>query len=131
MADNQLSLFDLLEDPNQRESVTEPRMWTLRQLCDHYYQFKRDDGCSDVFLNSIKRYLGYFTTWLKRYGVNPDREKLADLDAAVLSDYRQMLADKTHIGIVTANLYIAHVRMLLNWAEDIYGLPHPPMGVIR
>ena len=131
MGNEQLSLFDLLDEKNDRVAFVSPQQWTIEQLCERYYQFKLTDGCSGCFLDSAKRHLVYFREWLKRYGFNPASEKLSDLNSAVLSDYRQMLADNSKISVATANLYIGHVRMLLFWAEDIHGLSHPPMGVIR
>ena len=131
MSDRQLSLFDLLEDKHQHEVFALPNMWTIRQLCDKYYQFKLTDGCSCSFLNSAKRHLCYFSSWLKTYGLAPDTERLSDINSAILSDYRQSLAENTKISVVTANVYITHVRMLFFWAENMHGLRRPPMGTIR
>ena len=73
----------------------------------------------------------YFIDWLKEHGFNATEKKLLDLNSAILSDFRQMLANNSKISTATANLYLSHVRMLLFWAENIHGLTHPPMGVIR
>jgi len=131
MSNGQLPLFDLLENKKQREVFSLPEMWSIDRLCEKYYQFKRTDGCSASFLNSAKRHLRYFCDKLKCCGFDPSSEKLSDLNSVMLSDYRQYLAENTKISVVTANVYIAHVRMLLFWAENIHGLSHPPMGVIR
>ena len=131
MGNEQLSLFDLLDQEKNREVLTSPQVWTIQQLCEKYYQFKLTDGCSPSFLDSAKRHLCYFVDWLKKYGFDPVNDKLSDLNSAILSDFRQRLADNPNISVVTANLYINHVRLLLCWAEDIHGLPHPPIGVIR
>jgi integrase len=131
MSGKQLSLFDLLEDKKDRYAFTLPQQWTIQQLCQRYYQFKLTDGCSVCFLDSVKRHLKYFTVWLKKYGCDPAVERLSDLNSAILSDFRQMLADNSKISAATANLYINHIRMFLFWAENIHGLSHPPMGVIR
>jgi integrase len=106
-------------------------MWTIEQLCEKYYQFKLTDGCSASFLDSAKRHLMYFMDWLNNKGFDPAEKKLSDLNSAILSDFRQMLATNLKISTVTANLYINHVRMLLLWSVNIHGLSHPPMGVIR
>ena len=131
MKGGQLSLFDLFEEKKKPKKPTQPHMWTFDQLFETYYQFKLTDGCSACFLNSIRRYLSHFIDWLQRFGFNSSIQKLSDIDAAILSDYRQFLAENSNIGVVTANLYISHVRMLFFWAEDIYGLTHPPMGLLR
>lgn len=131
MAHKQLSLFDIPEVKTDHENFTLPDMWSLSRLCDKYYQFKKADGCSASFLNSARRHLRSFTGFLKRYGFDPDSEKLSDMNSSILSDYRQSLADNTKIGRVTANIYIAHIRMLFFWAEEIHGLPAGPMGAIR
>ncbi|RKY09400.1 MAG: hypothetical protein DRP56_02670 [Planctomycetota bacterium] len=131
MSNGQLLLFDLLENKKQREVFSLPEMWSIDRLCEKYYQFKKTDGCSCSFLNSSRRHLQYFTDWVKQYGFDTSGEKLSDLNSVILSDYRQYLAENTKISVVTANVYIAHVRMLLFWAENIHGLSHPPMGVIR
>ena len=131
MKEEQLPLFDLLEEKKQPQKPAQPEMWTFDQLFETYYQFKLTDGCSACFLNSIKRYLRHFTDWLKRGGFDPSVQKLSDINGSMLSEYRKILAENSNIGIVTANLYISHVRMLFFWAEDIYGLAHPPMGLVR
>jgi len=131
MGNEQLSLFDLLDEKKDRVAFVLPQQWTIEQLCEKYYQFKLTDGCSGCFLNSAKRHLKYFRSWLNSYGFNPAGEKLSALNSAVLSDYRKMLAGNSKISAVTANVYIAHVRMLFFWAENMHGLSHPPIGVIR
>jgi len=131
MRTGQLPLFDLL-DEKQRNIITAlPQAWTIEQTCERYYRFKLSDGCSASFLGSAKRHLMYFIGWLKGRGFDPSEKKLSDLDSAILSDFRLMLADNSKICTATANLYISHVRLLLFWAENIHGLSHPPMGVIR
>ena len=131
MTGEQLSLFDLLEKKKDRVGFTLPQQWSIEQLCQKYYQFKLTDGCSASFLDSAKRHLMYFMDWLLNKGFDPARKKLSDLNSSILSDFRQMLAANLKISTVTANLYINHVRMLLFWAENIHGLSHPPIGVIR
>ena len=131
MTGKQLSLFDILEDKKDSVDFTLPKLWTLEQLCEKYYQFKLSDGCSISFLDSARRHLKYFMDWLRSKGFNPGKKKLSNLNSAILSDFRQMLANKYTISRSTANLYISHVRLLLLWSENIHGLSHPPMGVIR
>ena len=131
MHGKQLSLFDLLEDKKERNVFTLPRQWTIEKLCEKYYQFKLSDGCSISFLDSARRHLKYFTDWLTSNGFDPGKKKMSDLNSAILSEFRQMLASKSTISISTANLYINHVRLFLFWSENIHGLSHPPMGVIR
>ena len=131
MHDKQLSLFDLLDEKQSNIISVSPHLWTLEEICKRYYRFKLSDGCSASFLDSAKRHLIYFMGWLRNKGFDPAEKKLSDLNSAILSDFRQMLATNLKISTVTANLYINHVRMLLFWSENIHGLPHPPMGVIR
>ena len=131
MGAEQLSLFDLLDERRSNIIPISSQFWTVEDACRRYYRFKLSDGCSASFLDSVKRHLRYFTDWLKKHGFNPASKKLSDLNSAILSDFRQMLADKQNISVTTANLYINHIRMLLLWAENIHGLAHPPMGVIR
>lgn len=131
MSDIRLPLFDYIEEKRPPQKPSKPQVWTFEKLFETYYQFKESDGCSACFLNSIRRHLCHFTDWLKRIGFDPSFQKLSDINASMLSDYRQFLAENSKIGVVTANLYISHVRMLFSWAEDIYGLTHPRMGVLR
>lgn len=131
MSDVHLPLFDRLEEKKEPQKSAQPQKWTFDQLFETYCQFKETDGCSACFLNSIKRHLRHFIDWLRCYGFDSSTQKLSEINAAMLADYRQCLADNTKIGVVTANLYINHVRMLFSWAEDIYGLTHPRMGVLR
>lgn len=131
MGTGQLSLFDLLEEKRSNIISASPQIWTVEEVCKRYYRFKLSDGCSASFLDSAKRHLMYFIDWLKEHGFNATEKKLLDLNSAILSDFRQMLVNNSKISTATANLYLSHVRMLLFWAENIHGLTHPPMGVIR
>ena len=131
MYDKQLSLFDLLEKKQRSIISVSPQGWTVEEVCKRYYQFKLSDGCSASFLDSAKRHLMYFMDWLKKQGFDATEMTLSELNSAILSDFRQMLAGHSKISIVTANLYISHVRSVLLWGENIHGLSHPPMGVIR
>ena len=131
MHDKQLSLFDLLDENRSNVISASPELWTVEEVCKRYCRFKLSDGCSPSFLDSAKRHLMYFMDWLRNKGFDPAKKKLSDLNSAILSDFRQMLATNLKISTVTANLYINHVRMLLFWVENIHGLPHPPIGVIR
>ena len=131
MHNKQLSLFDLLDKKQSNIISASPHLWTLEEICKRYYRFKLSDGRSPSFLDSVKRHLMYFMNWLRKQGFDPAEKKLSDMNSAILSDFRQMLAANLKIIAVTANLYINHVQMLLFWSENIHGLSHPPMGVIR
>ena len=129
MKSRQLSLFDLLKEPPVVADI--PSKWTLSQLIEHYQRFKSSEGLSPCFLASIRRHLRYFTNWLRQQHWNPDSHKLSDLTTLLLSDYRLSLAEKTSIGVITANCYILHVRMLLKWAEEVHGLQTVRLGCIK
>ena len=124
-------LFDLFDEARNNNVSDSPQLWSVEYICNKYYQFKSSDGCSASFLDSAKRHLMYFMNWLRNKGFDPAEKKLSDLNSAILSDFRQMLATNLKISTVTANLYINHVRMLLLWSANIHGLSHPPIGVIR
>ena len=131
MHDKQLSLFDLLDEKRSNITSVSPELWNVKETCKRYYLFKLSDGCSASFLDSAKRHLMYFMNWLRSKDFDPAEKKLSDLNSAILSDFRQVQATNLKISIVTANLYINHVRMLLLWSENIHGLSHPPIGAIR
>ena len=131
MSNKQLSIYGLIDVQKRKATFTSPHQWTIEQLCERYYRFKLSDGCSASFLDSVKRHLMYFMNWLRDKDFDPAEKKLSDINSAILSDFREMLADKQSVSITTANLYINHVRSLLLWAENIHGLDHSPMGVIR
>ena len=129
MSGRQLSLFDLLEEPQSVADV--PAEWSLSRLIERYYRFKSSEGLSPCFLASIRRHLRYFTNWLRQQHWNQDMNKLSDLTTLLLSDYRLSLAEKTSIGVITANLYILHVRMLMKWAEEVHGIETVRLGCIK
>ena len=106
MGTGQLSLFDLLDERRSKIISASPQIWTIEEVCNRYYQFKLSDGCSGSFLDSAKRHLMYFMDWLKEHGFDATEKKLLDLDSAILSDFRQMLADNSKISTATANLYL-------------------------
>ena len=56
---------------------------------------------------------------------------MSELTTLLLSDYRLSLAEKTSIGVITANCYILHVRMLLKWADQVHGLETVRLGCIK
>ena len=104
--------------------------WTLIELASRYCNHKKTDGCSPSFLSSVKRHIQYFMVWLKKQGFDPTQNKTNDLTSVILTGYRQMLAENSTISIVTANHYIGHIRMLLNWGWRMHGISHPPIGSI-
>ncbi|MFC1652868.1 hypothetical protein ACFL3F_04025 [Planctomycetota bacterium] len=105
--------------------------WSLIEMAAHYYDFKVSEGCSDLFLACIKRYLQRFLDWLGTQQFDVEGQGSEDLTSILLSDYRQSLADDTSIGIKTANHCIDHVRMLLLWGVQMHGISHAPIGSIR
>jgi integrase len=129
MSDGQMLIFDLLEETPVVVDV--PAGWSLNQLIERYFRFKSSEGLSPCFQASIRRHLQYFTNWLRQQHWNPDHQKLSDLTTLLLSDYRLSLAEKTSIGVITANLYILHVRMLIKWAEEVHGLETVRLGCIK
>ena len=129
MADGQMLIFDLLENPEP--VADDPAEWSLSRLIEHYDRFKSSEGLSPSFLASIRRHLRYFTDWLNQHCWNPDFRKLSDLSTLLLSDYRLGLADNPRIGVSTANHYILHVRMLMRWAEEVHGLESVRLGCIK
>lgn len=129
MSDGQMLIFDLLEGTPVVADV--PTEWTLSQLIERYQRFKSSEGLSPCFLASIRRHLQYFTSWLRQKGWDPDSQKLSDLTTLLLSDYRLSLAEKKSIGVITANLYILHVRMLFKWVEEVHGLETVRLGCIK
>ncbi len=112
-------------------SIGDAQSWFLAEMITRYYDHKKSDGCSPTFLSSVTRNLQHFTAWLKQQDYEPTQNKPKDLTSAMLAGYRQMLAEDSTISIVTANHYIAHVRMLLNWGWRMHGISHPPMGSIE
>ena len=108
-----------------------PAEWSLSQLIERYRRFKSSEGLSPCFLAAIRRHLQYFTNWLRQQHWNPDVRKLSDLTTLLLSDYRLSLAEKASIGVITANCYILHVRMLLKWADQVHGLQTVRLGCIK
>ena len=112
-------------------SIGDAQSWFLAEMITRYYDHKKSDGCSPTFLSSVKRNLQDFTAWLKQQGFDPTQNRPKDLTSAMLAGYRQMLAEDSTISIVTANHYIGHIRMLLNWGRRMQGISHPPMGSIE
>jgi integrase len=111
-------------------SMGDAKSWSLIELAARYYNHKKTDGCSPSFLSSVKRHIQYFMVWLKKQGFDPGQNKTNNLTSVILAGYRQMLADDNTISIVTANHYIGHIRMLLNWGWRMHGISHPPIGSI-
>ena len=111
-------------------SMGDAKSWSLIELAARYYNHKKTDGCSPSFLSSVRRHIQYFMVWLKKQGFDPVPNKPSDLTSAILAGYRQMLAENNAISIVTANHYIGHIRMLLNWGWQMHGISHPPIGSI-
>ena len=64
MGNEQLWLFDLLDEARSSNVSVSPQMWSVEEICNRYYQFKSSDGCSASFLDSVKRHLMYFMDWL-------------------------------------------------------------------
>ena len=112
-------------------SIGDAKSWSLIELAARYYGHKKSDGCSPSFLSSVRWHIQHFMVWLKKQGFDPGQNKTNDLTSVILAGYRQMLADDSTISIVTANHYISHIRMLLNWGWRIHGISHPPMGSIE
>jgi len=112
-------------------SVGGAESWPLIELAARYYDHKKSDGCSPSFLSAIKRYLQHFLIWLKDNGFDPAIYKPEDLTSAILAEYRRMLAENSGISIVTANVYIGHIRMFLLWGWKMHGLRHPPLGCLQ
>jgi integrase len=113
------------------EPIEDARTWPLIEMAARYYDVKKADGCSPLFLNSIKKYLQRFPDWLKNRGFDVCRNTTENLNSALLSGYRQSLAEDASIAVKTANHYIDHVRMLLLWGSKIHGIHHPPIGSIQ
>ena len=68
-----------------------------------------------VHLNAIKKHLQKFIDWLKSIGFDVSKNTAEELTSALLSGFRQSLAEDTSIARKTANHYIDYVRMLLLW----------------
>jgi integrase len=100
-------------------------------MAAHYYDVKKADGCSALFLNAIRKHLQRFLDWLKSKGFDVCKNTAEDLTSALLSGYRQSLAEDASIARKTANHYIDHVRMLLLWGAKVHGIHHPPLGSIQ
>jgi len=110
--------------------MADAKSWSLIELAARYYDHKKYDGCSPSFLSSVMRHIQHFMVWLKKQDFDPDHNKTNDLTSVILASYRQMLAENSTISIVTANHYIGHIRMLLNWGWRMHGISHPPIGSI-
>ncbi|MFC1761468.1 tyrosine-type recombinase/integrase [Planctomycetota bacterium] len=117
--------------PEPSPPPPETDTWSLIEMAAHYYDFRAADGCSELFLASIKRYLQRFLDWLISQGFAVDHKAAEDLSAMYLTGYRQHLAEDASIGLKTANHCIDHVRMLLLWGYKLHGISHPPIGCIR
>ena len=112
-------------------AIEEDEKWSLIEMAAHYYDFKVSEGCSELFLVCIKRYLQRFLDWLGTQEFDIGEQGPEDLTTIVLTAYRQVLSDDTSIGMKTANHCIDHVRMLLLWGAKMHGIAHPPIGSIR
>lgn len=113
------------------QPIDDAANWSLIEMAAHYYDRKRADGCSALFLAATKRYLQRFLNWLKSQGFDVCEKRADGLTSALLAAYRQSLADDASIGLKTANHYVDHVRMLLLWGSRMHGIPHPPIGSIQ
>lgn len=112
-------------------AVEDAVYWSLIEMAAHYYDRKKADGCSALFLASIKRHLKRFLDWLQAQGFDVCQKGAEALSSALLAAYRQSLADDASIGVKTANHYVDHVRMLLLWGSKMHGICHPPIGAIQ
>ena len=113
------------------ETIEDAQSWPLIEMAARYYDVKKADGCSALFLNAIRKHLQRFLDWLKSKDFNVCKNTVEDLASALLSGYRQYLAEDTSIARKTANHYIDHVRMLLLWGAKVHGIHHPPLGSIQ
>jgi len=113
------------------EPIEDARSWPLIEMAARYYDVKKADGCSALFLNAIRKHLQRFLDWLKSKGFDICKNTAEDLTSALLSGYRHSLADDTSIARKTANHYIDYVRMLLLWGARVHGIHHPPLGSIQ
>jgi len=113
------------------EHIDDARSWPLIEMAARYYDVKRADGCSPLFLNAVRKHLQRFLDWLKSKGFDICKNTAEGLTSALLSSYRQSLAEDTSIARKTANHYIDYVRMLLIWGANVHGIHHPPLGAIQ
>lgn len=113
------------------EPIEDARTWPLIEMAARYYDVKKADGCSALFLNAIRKHLQRFLDWLKSKGFDVSKNTAEDLTSALLSGFRQSLAEDTSIARKTANHYIDYVRMLLLWGVKVHGIHHPPLGSIQ
>jgi len=113
------------------EPIEDARSWPLIEMAARYYDVKKADGCSALFLNAVRKHLQRFLDWLKSKGFDVCKSTSEDLTSALLGGYRQSLAEDTSIARKTANHYIDYVRMLLLWGAKVHGIHHPPLGSIQ
>jgi len=62
-------------------------------MAARYYDVKETAGCSALFLNNIRKHLQPFLDWLKSKGFDICKNTAEDLTSALLSGFRQFLAD--------------------------------------
>jgi len=113
------------------EPIDDARSWPLIEMAARYYDVKKADGCSPLFLNAVRKHLQRFLDWLKSKGFDICKNTAEDLTSALLSGYRQSLAEDTCIARKTANHYIDYIRMLLLWGARVHDIHHPPLGSIQ
>ena len=77
------------------EPIEDARSWPLIEMATRYYDVKKADGCNALFLNAIRKHLQRFLDWLKSKGFDICKNTDEDLTSALLSGYRQSLADDT------------------------------------
>jgi len=77
------------------EQIEDARSWPLIEMATRYYDVKKADGCNALFLNAIRKHLQRFLDWLKSKDFDICKNTDEDLTSALLSGYRQSLADDT------------------------------------
>jgi integrase len=110
--------------------VRDARSWSLAEMAAHYYDVKKADGCSALFLNAVRHHIQKFMDWLTEHGFDVAKKSAAELSSALLASYRQNLAEDKALALKTANHYISYVRMLLLWGAKMHGIQHPPIGAL-
>lgn len=112
------------------EKILDARSWSLAEMAAHYYDVKKIDGCSALFLSAVEHHIKRFIDWLVGHGFNAKEKTATELTSALLAGYRQNLAEDKTLALKTANHHVCYVRMLLLWGAKMHGIQHPPIGAL-
>ena len=77
------------------ESVCDASSWSLVEMAAHYYDVKKADGCTALFLYAVRHHIQRFLDWLIEHGFDVSKKTAEELTSALLAGYRQNLAEDT------------------------------------